>query len=84
VGNKDDHAGADGAKAAEKNAGVVNPKVARLPRDPAPYAVRPREEPGPEALPPAVTEREFQPITDVGTPTEAPEEHQRRGKEKAQ
>ena len=60
----------------EMDAGLVKPKVVRLPSDPAPYAAPPREEPGPEAMPPAVIEGEFRPITDVGAPTEVPEQHQ--------
>lgn len=81
MSNEDEHASANSEGSVEKDAGEVEPKVARLPRDPAPYVVTPREEPGPEAFPPAVIEREFQPITDVGPPTAGPEEYRRRSPE---
>jgi len=69
----DEYLGA--GEVAAKDAGSVEPVTGELPHEDAPYQAPPREEPGPEAIPPAVIEREFQPISDVGAPTAPPDQY---------
>jgi len=60
------------AELVESEAGPFAPKVVRLTPNPPPYTAPSRDEPGPEAMPPADTQGELQLIGDVGDPTGVP------------
>jgi hypothetical protein len=58
-----------------REAGVAEAKPVRLSPDPAPYHPTPRDEPGPEAYPPAIIHGDFIPIEDIGPETPFPLAH---------
>lgn len=55
-----------------REAGVAEMRRVRLSPNPKPYHVRPRDEAGPEALPPAPINGSFRPIRRRGPETPAP------------
>ena len=79
MGEDRDEPSVDAGEGPMHDAGSAEPVIAALPSEPAPYKATRREEPGPEAMPAAVIERDFQPITDLGPPTEAPVQYRPTG-----
>ena len=61
----------------QREAGGAKPKHVRLSAHPAPYNPTPRDEPGPEARPPATIKGVFRPIEDMGPATVAPSQYPR-------
>jgi hypothetical protein len=62
----------------QREAGVAEAKRVRLSPDPPAYHAPPRDEPGPEAYPPATIHGTFRPIEDRGPETPAPLPQQRK------
>jgi hypothetical protein len=56
----------------QRDGGVAEAKQVRLSPNPPPYNAPPRDEPGPEAYPPATIEATFTPIEDIGPATPIP------------
>jgi hypothetical protein len=61
----------------QREAGVAKAKKVRLSADPPAYVTAPRNEPGPEAYPPATIQGIFRPIEDRGPETPVPLPQQR-------
>ena len=55
-----------------REAGVVEARQVKLSPEPPPYQPPPRDEPGPEAYPPAAIYGDFIPIEDAGPETPVP------------